>query len=199
MGVKGLRWLSISISDSHQPSSVVKIKDSGQTLHLPFNSQIKICNSSYCQPYNSYNYNSLENLVLDQLSGWYCTDIVGKKFCLGHSWELKVKKYMYYNHSLYCMHIATMNYQVIRVALHLHYRRSKSFRKEESWYSDCNSMMIKWPIDKKWLHEHVYECNLSSKCHCLVLMGNDCNLGSLICFLLYWLWQLMQLKEVWIL
>ena len=30
----------------------------------PFNSQI--CNSPYCQPYNSYNV-SLENIVLDQL------------------------------------------------------------------------------------------------------------------------------------
>ena len=32
----------------------------------PFNSMTKICNSPYCQPYNSYEV-SAENLVLDQL------------------------------------------------------------------------------------------------------------------------------------
>ena len=60
------------------------------TLYLPD----QICNSHYCQPYNSYNVSS-ENLVLDQLiitklifsvfSSHYCKE----KFCLGHSWELK--------------------------------------------------------------------------------------------------------------
>ena len=61
----------------------------------------QICNSPYCQPYNSYNVSS-ENLVLDNylcqidifplfssliwlILYWYCKE----KFCLGHSWELK--------------------------------------------------------------------------------------------------------------
>ena len=57
-----------------------------------------MCNSSYCQPYNSYNVSS-ENLVLDQLIIpklifvfiliTYQFDIAGKQFCLGHSWEYK--------------------------------------------------------------------------------------------------------------
>ena len=62
----------------------------------------QICNSPYSQSYNSYNVSS-ENLVVDQLIilkfifslfssltwlilYWYCKE----KFCLGHSWELKV-------------------------------------------------------------------------------------------------------------
>ena len=62
-------------------------------LTLSFPDQI--CNSPYCQPYNSYNI-SLENLVLDQLiipkidiflyshhlSGWYCTDTVRRNSVL---------------------------------------------------------------------------------------------------------------------
>ena len=61
----------------------------------------QICNSPYCQPYNSYNVNS-ENLVLYQLIitnwyfyllspiiwlmlHWYCKE---KAVSLGHSWEL---------------------------------------------------------------------------------------------------------------
>ena len=62
-------------------------------LTLSFSDQI--CNSPYCQLYNSYIVSS-ENLVLDQLIFypqidiwlmlyWYCKE----KFCLDHSWELK--------------------------------------------------------------------------------------------------------------
>ena len=61
----------------------------------------QICNSPYCQPYNSYSVSS-KNLVLDQLIipklifslfssliwlilYWYCKE----KFFLNHSWEFK--------------------------------------------------------------------------------------------------------------
>ena len=67
-------------------------------LHLTLELPDQICNSSYCQPYNSYNVSS-ENLVLDQLIIpklifvfiliTYLFDIAWKKFCLGHSWEYK--------------------------------------------------------------------------------------------------------------
>ena len=72
------------------------------TLYL----QDWMCNSLYCQLYNSYKI-SLENLVLDQLIipkfmffsilitylfdivlilYWYCKE----KFCVGHSWDWKI-------------------------------------------------------------------------------------------------------------
>ena len=68
------------------------------TLLLPD----QICNSLYCQPYNSYNVSS-ENLELDQLIIptlisffiliTYLVDKLYKyckeKFCFGHSQELK--------------------------------------------------------------------------------------------------------------
>ena len=61
------------------------------TLQLPD----QICNSPYCQSYNSYNASS-ENLVLDQLiipklivSLILITCLVDILRSLGHSWELK--------------------------------------------------------------------------------------------------------------
>ena len=65
----------------------------------------KICNSPYCQPYNSYEV-SAENLVLDQLiipeidscfyshhlSAWFCIVLYWyckEKFSISHSRELK--------------------------------------------------------------------------------------------------------------
>ena len=67
------------------------------TLQLPD----QICNSPYRQPYNSYNVSS-ENLVFDQpiipkllVFFFHITCMVDivlcckKKFCFGHSWELK--------------------------------------------------------------------------------------------------------------
>ena len=100
----GYIYVIYSVSGLYREKKKKK-KNKPQTPRLsPFNSQDLISNSTYCLPYSSCDI-SFENLVLDQLTTlqmiFFLVSItclldcvlisLGKKFCLGHLWELKVK------------------------------------------------------------------------------------------------------------